>query len=111
MDILIRPTAENAKALLDALQDSGFGTAALTDAESLLAHEITIFKDKVRIDVQTRTPGIDFDEAYERRSVLSLAGNPVSVVSLDDLIASRRASGRQRYLEDALVLEEIRRRS
>jgi len=31
----------------------------LTTGEDLLAHEITIFRDWVQIDVQTRTPGIE----------------------------------------------------
>jgi tRNA nucleotidyltransferase/poly(A) polymerase len=61
LDILIEATPENAQRLLAALLDAGLGTADLTTAEELLNHEITIFRDKVRIDVQTSTPGIDFE--------------------------------------------------
>jgi len=59
LDILIEATSDNAQHLLDALLDAGLGTAALTSAKELLAHEITIFQDKVRIDVQTRHPHPD----------------------------------------------------
>jgi hypothetical protein len=55
LDILIEANPENAQRLLDALLDAGLGTATLTDVKDVLAHEITIFKDYVRIDVQTST--------------------------------------------------------
>ena len=58
LDILIEATTDNGANLLDALQEAGFGTATLTTTEELLSHEITIFNDRVRIDVQTFTPGL-----------------------------------------------------
>jgi hypothetical protein len=105
LDILIRVTPENAKRLLDALLEAGLGTAALATAESVLRHEITVFKDYVRIDVQTRTPGLDFEAAWGRREVMVFEGIRFNVVSRDDLIASEKASGRGIDLEDARLLE------
>jgi hypothetical protein len=58
LDVLIEPTVANADRLLAALRDAGFGSAAMTDAQDIVAHEITVFNDRVRIDVQTRTPGL-----------------------------------------------------
>ncbi|MHC4954176.1 MAG: hypothetical protein ACYTGZ_09815 [Planctomycetota bacterium] len=58
LDILIEATPENAQRLLAALLDAGLRTAELTDAEAVIANEITIFNDRVRIDVQTATPGL-----------------------------------------------------
>ena len=63
LDILIETSSENARRLLDALLDAGLGTASLTTVEQLLANEITIFRDRVRVDVQTSTPGISFSDA------------------------------------------------
>jgi tRNA nucleotidyltransferase/poly(A) polymerase len=63
LDILIEATPENVTKLLDALLDAGLATAALTSVNDVLQNEITIFKDRVRIDVQTFTPGIDFKTA------------------------------------------------
>src|SRR5438445_9457524 len=67
LDILIEATLENAQVLLDALLEANFGTASLITAEKLIKHEITIFKDRVRIDVQTSTPGLEFEGAWQRR--------------------------------------------
>lgn len=105
LDVLIEPTVENAERLLAALLDAGFGTAAMTDAQDVVTHEITVFNDRVRIDVQTRTPGIRFEDAWSRRKVVTYEGQDFCIVSRDDLIASKRAAGRQIDLEDVRLLE------
>jgi tRNA nucleotidyltransferase/poly(A) polymerase len=105
LDILIEATPENAQHLLTALLEAQLGTAVLTTAEDLLAHEITIFRDWVQIDVQTRTPGIEFAGAWERRETMHYQGQDFYVVSKTDLIASKRAAGRAKDLEDVRLLE------
>ena len=105
LDILIEPTVENARRLLDALLAIGFGTAALTTPENLVATEITVFRDRLSIDVQTSTPGLDFSGAWSRREVMEAHGVKFIVVSLDDLLASKRAAGRPKDLLDVEALE------
>lgn len=105
LDILIEATPENAQRLLDALIEARLGTAALISAEQLLAQEITIFKDRVRIDVQTNTPGIRFADAWQNRETLEYQGHVFYVLSRDDLIASKHAAGREVDLEDIRLLE------
>src|SRR5918912_795666 len=67
LDILIEASPDNAQHLLDALTEANFATALLITADELLAHEITVFKDRVRIDVQTSTPGLRFEGAWANR--------------------------------------------
>lgn len=105
LDILIEATPENAQRLLDALVEANLGTALLTSVEALLAHEITVFKDRVRIDVQTTTKGLRFEEAWQRRETMEYRGQTFYVICRDDLIASKRAAGRQVDLEDVRILE------
>jgi hypothetical protein len=105
LDILIEATPDNAQRLLDALLDAQMGTASLTSAEGLLAHEITIFQDRVRLDVQTSTPGLRFEDAWRNRETMEYEGQAFYVVSRDDLIASKRAAGREVDLEDVRLLE------
>ena len=45
----------NVWTILRPLISAGLGTAPLTNVQELLSHEITVFKDRVRIDVQTST--------------------------------------------------------
>ena len=80
LDILIDPTIENARKLLIALEEAGIGTAVLTDPDKILANEITIFQDRVRIDVQTSTPGIEFAPAWEHRNTVEFKGQNFHLV-------------------------------
>jgi hypothetical protein len=105
LDILIEATPENARLLLDALLEAGIGTASLTDVNEILSHEITILKDRVRIDVQTRTPGLDFRKAWETRNTQEYQGQPFYILSRENLISSKKAAGRPVDLEDVRLLE------
>jgi hypothetical protein len=105
LDILIEATKENAQRLLAALKEAGFGTATMTNAGDIIEHEITVFDDRVRIDVQTRTPGVSFQDAWNRRKTLTYQGQEFFVLSREDLIAAKRASGRKVDLEDVQLLE------
>jgi hypothetical protein len=104
LDILIESTRENAQRLLDAMIAAGLGSASLTTPEAILAKEITIFQDRVRVDVLTQTPGLLFSEAWARRVTMTYAGQSFDVVSLGDLIASKRAAGRDVDLDDVQIL-------
>ena len=105
LDVLIEPSAENVERLLNAMTEAGLGTAALTSVNDVLSTEITIFTDRIRLDVQTTTPGVVFKEAWERRVTMNYKGQRLEVISLSDLIASKRASGRDVDLEDVRILE------
>jgi len=105
LDILIEATTENAQQLLAALMEAGFGTAAMTNAKEIVEHEITVFNDRVRIDVQTSTPGVSFEDAWRRRKTLTYQGQDFFVLSREDLIANKRASARKVDLEDVRLLE------
>ncbi len=105
LDILIEATSENAERLLRALSEAGLGTATMITPEALLRHEIVVFQDRVRIDVQTSTPGIVFEEAWARRETMNYRGARFFVLSKADLIASKKAAGRPRDWEDVRILE------
>jgi hypothetical protein len=101
LDILFEATPDNARRLLDA----GLGTAALTSPGDVLANEITVFKDRVRVDVQTSTPGVRFIDAWSRRRKVAYQGQEFFILAKEDLIRSKRAAGRPVDLEDVRLLE------
>ena len=110
IDIWIRPTLENTEAFLSALTDFGF-------SHTLDARELTE-RDKVlmlgrppnRIDVLTRPDGLEWEGSWRRRVPSDYAGEPVSFLSLDDLIESKRAAARDQDLVDVRKLERIARK-
>lgn len=111
VDLFLNPTADNARRCLQALEEFGMGTAALATAEEICATEITIFKDVVRLDVLTSVKGLDFPAAWGNRVFLELEGVRIPALSLDDLIASKRAAARPGDLEDVEILEKNRNSS
>ena len=104
-DVFIEPSEENASRLLNAMMEAGLGTASLASSDDLLSKEITIFTDRIRLDVLTSTPGIVCEEAWQHRVSMNYKGQSLEVVSLTDLIASKRASGGEVDLEDVRILE------
>ncbi|MGK2855808.1 MAG: DUF6036 family nucleotidyltransferase [Thermoanaerobaculia bacterium] len=104
LDILIDATPDNVERLLKAFVAAGLGTASLTTVGEVLANEITVFKDRVRIDVQTRTPGLVFDHAWTNRVTMHYEGQEFFVACRADLISSKRAAGRPVDLEDIHLL-------
>ncbi len=106
LDVLIDPSPDNARRLLEALVDIGMGTASLTTPEEVVANVITIFKDRLRLDVQTSTPGITFAQVWERRERLPFHGQLANVLCKADLIASKLAAGRKVDLEDVQSLRQ-----
>lgn len=107
LDILIEATEENASRLLTALEEVGLGTASLISPAELAQHEITIFNDRVRVDVQTFTPGLDFKTGWKNKQTIDYQGQPFYVVNKEDLIASKRAAGRPVDLADVDALESL----
>jgi hypothetical protein len=105
LDILIEANEENVQRLLEALENAGFGTATMTNTKDVLANEITVFDDRVRIDVQTRTLGITFGDVWNRRKTVTYNGQKFFILSKEDLIKSKLASGRDIDKEDVRLLK------
>ena len=105
LDILIEATPENVRHLLAALENAGFGSATMTNVKDVLSNEITVFNDRVRIDVQTSTPGVSFQDAWKRRKTVTYNGQEFFILSREDLIKSKRACGRDIDKEDVRLLE------
>lgn len=58
----------------------------------------------VRIEILTRISGVGFEECYRDRIEDEMDGVAVSLISLRDLLANTRASGRHKDLMD---IEEL----
>lgn len=107
IDIFIRKTEENADRCLRALKAIGMGSAELTDAADLCRQEVTIFKDFLRVDVLTRVKGLEFEVVWQRRKELVVDQVVIPALSLEDLIISKKAAGREEDLQDVKVLEGL----
>ena len=89
---------------------SRFGAPLTGISESDFTSEGIVFQignSPRRIDILTRISGVDFDNAYAKRNVVQVDGLDVPVISMSDLIANKRASGRTQDLADVEKLEAL----
>ena len=63
----------------------------------------------VRVDILQNVDGVEYERAFAGHLKVDWHGVMVTMISLDDLIASKRAAGRPQDLVDAENLE-LRRR-
>jgi predicted nucleotidyltransferase len=106
IDFFVWATPENAENLMRALVRFGAPVKDLSAAD--FAAEGTVFQigsGPQRIDILTRISGVSFEQAYANRLTVSMEGIEVPVISLKDLIANKRASGRTQDLADIERLE------
>ncbi|HEX9633520.1 MAG TPA: nucleotidyltransferase [Gemmatimonadales bacterium] len=108
IDILIERSVENARRVLAALSEVGFGLAREWLAEEIVAKPVTIIGDSPRVDILTVAWSVHYPEAAQDAEVFTVEGVEIPTASIDHLIASKR-TGRLQDAADIEVLEEIRR--
>jgi predicted nucleotidyltransferase len=102
LGIWIEASTENSARVFEALQKFGAplesdGISAQTFTDAEITYQIGIAP--LRIDILTKITGIDFPLAWNDRIEGSIFGAPVHFISLDHLIANKRAVGRSSDLE------------
>ena len=110
IDLLIKPDADNAKAVYTALAKFGAPVEGLTPED--LREPGKFFRmgrEPVAVDILLEIDGVDFDRAWERRveGVIDTASSLTAhFISSADLIAAKVAAGRPQDLADVAALRE-----
>ena len=102
---------ENAKAVMRAIK--AFGAPLMGLAEVDFHRPGMVFQigsAPQRIDIISAVDGLDYADAVLRAVKMKVDGLEIKVVSLDDLIVNKRASGRPKDMADAAALEELKAR-
>jgi hypothetical protein len=106
LDLWIRPTPDNLARVKQALVAFGAPAPMLSQLEAATPDDVLwMGAPPVRIDLVKGVPGGDFDRAYQTRVTADWDGVSVDVVSREELIRLKRASGRPQDLVDADALE------
>jgi hypothetical protein len=101
MDVWVNPSAENASKLVNALVDFGYAASNLSPAPFTdPAKIVRLGVPPVCIDLIMSISGADFASSYARRKLDESTGVPVSLISLEDLKANKRAAGRPKDIDD-----------
>ena len=108
LDLWVYANSQNAPLLIKAL--ARFGAPMQDVFASDFELEGTIFQigtEPIRIDIITKIAGLNFEEAMNKVNIMEIDGLQVPVISIEDLIKNKKASGRFQDLADARVLEKI----
>jgi predicted nucleotidyltransferase len=110
LDLLIGRDDLNLTRVVSALQLFGAPTSILDQARTLGPEEFLFFgTPPARVDLLRAIPGLaSLEEGLSRAAMADLDGFRVPILSLDDLIHTKRAAGRARDLRDLAALERIR---
>jgi hypothetical protein len=103
LDVWVRNSPENAARLYRAL--AGFGAPLGQDGitpETFIKDSVVyqIGVAPVRVDISTHIDGVRFDAAWRNRVESTFFGVTVHIISLGDLIANKKATGRDTDLVD-----------
>jgi len=105
MDILVRPTYDNANRLLTAIREFGFPTDALTP-EAVVATSclIQMGTPPVQLPIMSAIDGVSWDEVWSGRDVATLGGLPIPFIGRKAFVENKRAAGRAKDLADIEAL-------
>lgn len=108
MDLLVLPTSENAKRIMDALSDFGFGGVGIPQALfERNGGAVHLGAEPNRIDILTSLKGVDNTTIFAGAEIVDIDGVDVWIISLEDLLQVKRCSDRPRDLADADELAKI----
>ena len=105
LDIWISVDQENAMAVFKALKEFGAPLAEMTEVDfSQEGYFYQMGLPPMRVDILMGIPGLTFDNAWQHRVEVDFDGVLVKFISREDLITSKKASGRPQDLIDADLL-------
>ena len=107
LDLWVKADQENAAAVFQALLEFGAPLEGMTKDD--FAHEGYFYQmgiPPVRVDILMSIKGLTFKEAWTRRVAVDFDGILVPFISKQDLITTKRASGRPQDLIDVELLSQ-----
>ena len=105
LDILVRPTPDNARLLLALLNELGFEQSSFKETDFLEPEQIIqLGRVPSRIDLLTSLTSVTTDQAVDAKVSPIIDGIPVFVLGRDALIRNKRAVGQPQDLADFSVL-------
>ncbi|HOP29486.1 MAG TPA: hypothetical protein PK293_03015 [Spirochaetota bacterium] len=101
LDLLVKPSPENAKLVLSALNEFGFSSSDLTEEDfSNPGIVIQLGYPPVRIDLITSITGVSWDEAFSNSLKGPFDDITVRFIGKKEFIKNKKAIGRLKDLAD-----------
>jgi len=105
IDLFVRPALENARRILIALDEFGFGSLDLSEDDfTTPGRVIQLGVPPIRIDIITRVSGVSWEKANLGKVSGQYDQTPVFFISREDFIANKKATGRKKDAADIEAL-------
>jgi hypothetical protein len=106
LDVLVRPTPDNAAQLLAAVRAFGFPVAEIQPADVLDPRRILqMGEEPVQIHVMSAISGVSWDEAWGNRVEGTCGSHRAAFLGRETFLQNKRASGRPKDIADIDALE------
>ncbi|MDZ7694953.1 MAG: DUF6036 family nucleotidyltransferase [Balneolaceae bacterium] len=109
LPIFLDKYSANIKKLLHALDDFGFKSLDLSIEDFRNDTIIQLVHEPNRIDLLSCISGVEFSKAFDNRAEGKYGNETVWFISIDDLIANKKASDRLKDRSDLELLEKFKR--
>ena len=107
LDLYLRPSPENARRVMAALREFGFGATGLAEADFAAPNRvIQLGYPPVRVDLMTSLTGVADEAILAHRVAGEYGGLPVHYLGRAEFLANKRACGRKKDLADLEALGE-----
>jgi hypothetical protein len=107
IDLFARPYGENAKRILAALDEFGFGSLDLSEDDFTTPGKvIKLGVPPIRIDIITRVSGVSWEKANLDKVPGQYDQTPVFFIGREDFIANKKATGKKKDAADIEALGE-----
>ncbi|AMJ66674.1 hypothetical protein [Hymenobacter sp. PAMC 26628] len=101
LDLLVRPTAPNARRIVRALERYGYEQGEFEELDfTTVPNFLSFAAGGGWVDLMTQVLGVSFDDCLAGSLQLQFADVPVRYIGLEALRATKRATGRPQDLRD-----------
>lgn len=109
LDIFVEASPENARRIVAALEEFGFGGIGITESDFAVPGQVVqLGHPPNRIDLMTSIDGVNFRDAWDGRASGNYSGEEVDYIGRDELVRNKRASGRPQDLADLDTLRKFK---
>jgi hypothetical protein len=101
IDFWVNPTQTNAKKIINALIEFGFGDLDINENDfNMEDKKIQIGFPPNRIDIITGVTGLTFNETYKSKKVITISETNINFISLYHLRLNKNSTGREKDIND-----------
>jgi hypothetical protein len=105
IDLFVKPDFANAKRILGALAEFGFGSLNFSETDFTLPDNIVqLGVPPVRVDIMTSLTGVSWDKAQSGKVSGNCGDTVVFYIGKKDLIANKKSLGRTKDMADIEAL-------